>query len=371
MQFSSIKRFSALTLASLSATVMLGSLSPAVEARPTTNAVIRDANEAVVDGKDFKQMQVQVSGDKVIVTLQTYDDWDFNGASMYFTGGDNQQVHLPLSANSFRVLGQAPGQPGFFNVPLAEGNARTTGNTYKFSFSWSDAFGNAQEVTAWTFSQDGGDRIPNLPTQGMTVKRPATEDAKQLQRFLLRFNDAYLVHVPNTSTLQIAAQSNVLSYGQDWQVQRLKPYLYHFRQNNWQDFYWAVNTSRGEVYRVRGGTFGNLGGQKEKLDIGVDSVGNANNPDRFFLRFSDAYLVKANTGALQIAAQGNVLSYGSDWEVQKLKPYLFQLRQNNWQNFRWQVNTSRESAQRISGGAFGSLSGQRSDLDVQVEAVYQ
>lgn len=371
MQFSSIKRFSALTLASLTTTAMIGSLSPAVDARPSTNAVIRDGNEAVVDGKDFKQMQVQVSGDKVIVTLQTYDDWNFNGASMYFTGGDNQQVHIPLSRSSFRVLGQAPGQPGFFNVPLTNGNARVSGNTYKFSFSWSDAFGNAKEVTAWTFSQDGRDRIPNLPTKGMTVKRREAAAAKQLQRFLIHFNDAYLVHVPNSSTLQIAAQNNVLSYGQDWQVQQLKPYLYHFRQNNWQGFHWMVNTSRGEVYRVRGGSFGQLGGQQEKLDIGVDSVGDASNPDRFFLRFNDAYLVKANTGALQIATEGNVLSYGSDWEVKKLKPYLFQLRQRNWQNFRWQVNTSREIAQRISGGAFGSLSGQRSDLNVEVEAVYQ
>lgn len=52
MQLSSIKRFSALALANLTATV--GSLSPAVEARPTTNAVIQDASEAVVNGKDFK-----------------------------------------------------------------------------------------------------------------------------------------------------------------------------------------------------------------------------------------------------------------------------------------------------------------------------
>ncbi len=92
------------------------------------------------------------------------------------------------------------------------------------------------------------------------------------KRFLLRFSDAYLVHQPGTTTLQITAVGNVLSYGKDWQVKQMQPYLYHMRQNVWKGFYWKVNTSRKEVYWVRGGTFGKLGGQEEVLNITVDVV---------------------------------------------------------------------------------------------------
>ena len=96
--------------------------------------------------------------------------------------------------------------------------------------------------------------------------------AQAPQRFFLRFSDAYLVHVPGSTTLQITTVGNVLSYGGDWQVKQMKPYLYHMRQKVWKDFYWKVNTSRKEVYRITGGTFGKLGGQSEVLNITVDVV---------------------------------------------------------------------------------------------------
>lgn len=193
----------------------------------------------------------------------------------------------------------------------------------------------------------------------------------ELQRFLIKFNDAYLVYEPGEPGLQIAAQSNVLSYGWDWEVVELKPYLYAFRQANWDGFYWKVNTSRKEVYRVTNGSFGELGGDQELLNMTVDTVGSPEAPERFTLDFVDAYLVRANDGVLQIATEGNVLSYGSDWEVVELQPYLFQLRQSVWKGFYWQVNTSREIAQRVNDDNFGQLSDRdRDDLDVQIEAVY-
>jgi hypothetical protein len=197
------------------------------------------------------------------------------------------------------------------------------------------------------------------------------QPATPLKRFLLRFQDAYLVYQPASNTIQIAAQGNVLSYGSDWQVRRLKPYLFHFKQNAWQGFYWKVNTSRKEIYRVTGGSFGQLGGHEQKINIRVDTVGNGNNPTRFFLRFHDTYLVhQVSQPGLQIVSQGNVLSYGSDWQVHQLKPYLFHLKQNMWKGFYWKVNTSRKEAYQVKGGQFGQLGGHETKMNMIIDPVY-
>jgi hypothetical protein len=194
--------------------------------------------------------------------------------------------------------------------------------------------------------------------------------AQTPKRFLLRFSDAYLVYQPGTGTLQITTAGNVLSYGKDWQVAKLKPYLYHLRQNVWKDFFWKVNTSRKEVYQVSGGTFGKLGGQDKGLNITVDAVGSPEDPTRFLLRFSDAYLVHVpGTSTLQITAVGNVLSYGKDWQVKQMQPYLYHMRQNVWKGFYWKVNTSRKEVYRVRGGTFGKLGGQEEVLNITVDVV--
>lgn len=100
----------------------------------------------------------------------------------------------------------------------------------------------------------------------------STESQNAPNRFFLRFADAYLVHVPGTKTLQISAQGNVLSYGQDWDIRQINPYIYDLRQANWRDFYWRVNTSLQSVYRVINGAFGRDGGQEQPLNINVETI---------------------------------------------------------------------------------------------------
>ncbi len=214
----------------------------------------------------------------------------------------------------------------------------------------------------------------NTLTKRVYCKKTAdTAEIKIPKRFFLDFNDAYLVYQPSTKTLQIAAQSNVLSYGSDWQKAKIYPYLYDLKEKFWKGFYWQVNTSRKEVYRVRGGTFGKISpGKKEKLtNVTVDVVGNSNNPTRFFLRFKTAYLVYVpKTKTIQIITEGNVLSYGSDWQKCNLKPYLYHLKQNVWKGFYWKVNTSRKQVYRITGGIFCKISpGSSAVLNIGVRVV--
>jgi len=91
------------------------------------------------------------------------------------------------------------------------------------------------------------------------------------KKLLLEFVDAYLVYVPSSGKLQIAAEGSVLNYGTDWTVLKLKPYLYHVRQKFWADFYWKVNTSNKlkKAWRVTGGTFGQPGGTETPLKLNV------------------------------------------------------------------------------------------------------
>ena len=198
-------------------------------------------------------------------------------------------------------------------------------------------------------------------------------DAATPDRFFLDFSDAYIVLKPSTGTIQVVASLTVLSYGGDWEFVQLKPYLYHLRLKTWSDFYWKINTSRKEVYRVNGGTFGSLGGSDTKIGgISVDVVGGntAVPPDRFLLRFSKSYIVyEPSTNVLQVTAYGYLLSYGGDWEVVQMKDYLYHMRLKTWSGFYWKVNTSRKEVKRVEGAALGSLGGTLTDTNIGVRVV--
>src|SRR6056297_2434276 len=198
-------------------------------------------------------------------------------------------------------------------------------------------------------------------------------NTNQPDRFQVVFHNAYMVVTPGTLSMQVAAEGNVLSYGNDWQIIKLRPYLYHMRQQNWQGFYWMVNTSRKEVYKVTESVFGSLGGNQTKLPSTVSVVGGANNgePDRFSIYFSNAYLIfSPNTSTLQIAAEGAVLSYGADWAKLQMKPYLYQLKKNSWQGFYWRVNTSRKELSVVRNGHFGTYQGNSELKQSQVVVYY-
>jgi len=194
------------------------------------------------------------------------------------------------------------------------------------------------------------------------------------KRILLDFVEAYLVYSPSTENLQIATETMVLSYGQGWEKCQLKPYLYHLRRSDWENFFWQVNTSRKEVFKVSGGTFCAIseGTSREKLDIIVDAVGGEGDtqPERFLLRFSKSYLAyEPGTDLFQIIGELAVLSRGEDWERCRIYPYLYTLRLKTWQDFYWKANTSRRLAWKTTGGTFCKIGGSDSELKMKVSVV--
>jgi len=192
------------------------------------------------------------------------------------------------------------------------------------------------------------------------VQTAVAQVATAPQQFLLDFEDAYMVFQPSSNSIQIITEGMVLSYGGEWDKNQLRPYLYHIKQNVWKGFYWQVNTSRKEVYRVRGGEFGQIGGTRQKLDIIVEVVGGSDNtpPDRFLLRFKRASLVYVPASqTMQISAEDNVLSYGTDWDKCQLRPNIYHLKQNVWKGFFWAIDTFKKEALKVTNGEFCQTGG--------------
>ena len=186
----------------------------------------------------------------------------------------------------------------------------------------------------------------------------------------------YMVVVPKTKTIQVAATSHVFSYGNDMTLVQLKPYLYHFRQKFWKSFHWAINTSRKEIYEVTRGRFGRLGGKQTKRPYKVRVVGGAvaaaqpAAPKSVKINFNELHMVFTPNGqTLQISASGKVLSYGQNYRVAKLKPYLYHVKRSNWQGFYWKVNTSRKELYHVTGGRFGKLGGRERKLLAKISTI--
>ncbi|MBN2135208.1 MAG: hypothetical protein JW737_05720 [Acidobacteria bacterium] len=192
--------------------------------------------------------------------------------------------------------------------------------------------------------------------------------AGEAERFKLEFKDAYLIYDTVTASLQIITQGNVLSYGKDWEVVKMKPYLFALRLKTWKDFFWKVNTSRKEVYMIKDIEFPKMGGTSKTLEnVMVKPTGDAMTPERFQLMFGSAYMAYLpDTKTQQIVTEGVVLSYCQDWEVIQLKPYLYHFKQNMWKAFFWHVNSSRKTVNRVSGGTFGQMGGDLKPLDIKL-----
>lgn len=177
------------------------------------------------------------------------------------------------------------------------------------------------------------------------------------QNIYFDFDDAYLVYAPGSDILQIAAEGNVLHYGLDWERVQIYPYLYHMRHKNWSGYYWKVNTSRKEIYRVVGPNFGSIGDTSEGLvpDVTVTVVGGEDGtaPARFFLRFSNSSLLYIPASQLvRIYASNYLISYGDDWDKCNITDSLFHIKQDVWSSFYWKINATAPYLYRIVDGVF-------------------
>ncbi len=103
-------------------------------------------------------------------------------------------------------------------------------------------------------------------------------DTEAPDNFIVEFRSVAVVANAKAKRIFVTAPvlkgqpSTILVYGDTWQFAETKPFLFHLRLRTWPDFYWKVNTARQEVYRVKDGTFGELGGTDTKLKAKVVST---------------------------------------------------------------------------------------------------
>lgn len=202
--------------------------------------------------------------------------------------------------------------------------------------------------------------------EGETNPPPA--ESRAVKSFMLHFPKAYLVS--SGSTTQLIA-GNPISYGQDWEVKKLKSFLYHVKHTNWKDFFWQVNTSREVVNLVREGTFGRMGGVQTKERMSVVSYPNKETPSRFQLYFDDCYLIHSPPSTLQVMGAGKVLQREDAWNVRKISSTEYHLKNKAWRtNLFWKVDLAGKKASKFRGtskfGESGAESAERLDAVVEV-----
>ena len=225
----------------------------------------------------------------------------------------------------------------------------------------------ALKVTGGTFGKLGG-KSSALKAKVTTV------GGGNIRVSFLKSASPYMVVVPKTKSIQVTANANVFNYGTDMTLVQLKPYLYHFKQKFWKNFFWVINTSRKAIYIVNNGTFGRLNRNLTKLPYRVRVVGGqavaAAAPKSVKVNFNEMQVTfTPNCKTLQVIAASRVLSYGQNFQVKKLKPYLFHVKRSNWQGFYWKVNTSRKELYKVSGGTFGRLGGSERKLIAKVRII--
>jgi hypothetical protein len=190
---------------------------------------------------------------------------------------------------------------------------------------------------------------------------------KAPQRFFLDFTDAYLAYKISTKSIQVIAESNVLSYGSDWEKCQLGRTLFHLRQKVWKGFFWEVDIAKKVVYRIDGGSFCKGGGSKKALPFKVDV-----NAGFFYLRLTKAYLVYVPASkTLQVVSELMVLSYGGDWQKCNLSANVYHLKENFWSNgnFYWKIDTLKKKAWRVKNNPFCKPGGTKTPLKASVRVV--
>ncbi|HEX9903165.1 MAG TPA: hypothetical protein VGB72_09925 [Acidobacteriota bacterium] len=189
--------------------------------------------------------------------------------------------------------------------------------------------------------------ILEAPQPGVVLPAPA-------RHLTLNFQGAYLVHETQSGIIQITAEGMVLSYGRDWEIRKVKPFIFHLRYRAWQGFFWKVNTSGREVFRVKNGTFGSaIGGSDARLPFKVEVVKEAANAavKRFIITFPKSHMAYTPGGdVLRLTTEGYLLSNCEDWRRCKVHSNLFHFKQKEWDNFFWKVNTASKKVWRLRNG---------------------
>jgi hypothetical protein len=172
--------------------------------------------------------------------------------------------------------------------------------------------------------------------------------------FSIRLPSMTVSHRPGSGVVA-EADGWVLSTGPSWAVKRIGERRWHVRRTAWKDAFWSIDTEKGALLSVQGGTFGTAGGDGTPLAAEVT----AGPEGGFVVRFAAALepTVTWLTGGIRVAVAGSVLASGSSWQTRGVSPFVFQLQHRAWEERFWQVDLGHLRVLAVPRGVFGSAAG--------------
>ncbi|MFC2156719.1 hypothetical protein ACFLT9_02660 [Acidobacteriota bacterium] len=190
---------------------------------------------------------------------------------------------------------------------------------------------------------------------------------------------SFVLHLPRVElkvglkqkTVVINSGRFALSLGAGFVVKQVKANIYHIMRRDWESNFWAVNTMRREVYTVTRGTFGEEGGHEKLLRTRVETRGNRNLPTEFSLLFRSTRLeYHPEINSIKMTCDGGIVSLGEELEMIKVKPQIFQLRGEAWQDSHWEIRTYEKKLYVVTESEFGTIGGKASPLMYNIDVEY-
>jgi hypothetical protein len=195
------------------------------------------------------------------------------------------------------------------------------------------------------------------------------------KRITFELPEVQLIYQPAGFSLKIVTQSTELSIGQDWRKCSIRPYIHQIKHNTWEDSFWEIDTVDRSVWQVKGIKFCQKGGTATEIKSPVEVKGGSRTtpPTRFILKLPDTRLeYEPDGGKFKILAFDNQIIYAPLWRIFRIKSHLYQLKNLNWSDFYWEIDTFKNEIRQVSGGNFGQtgVGGNVKALDIKLNVEY-
>lgn len=190
---------------------------------------------------------------------------------------------------------------------------------------------------------------------------------------------SFVLHLPRVElkvglkqkTVVINSGRFALSLGAGFVVKQVKANIYHIMRRDWKSNFWTVNTMRREVHSVTRGTFGEEGGLEKLLRTRVETRGSRNLPTEFSLLFRSTRLeYHPEIDSIKMTCDGGIVSLGEELDMIKVKPQIFQLRGDAWQDSHWEIRTYEKKLYVVTESLFGTIGGKASPLMYKIDVKY-
>lgn len=204
----------------------------------------------------------------------------------------------------------------------------------------------SQEISCTPRSKSVAVAKPYFKTAASMAPVPVAK--KPPQRFILDFKDIFLAYKKSFDSLRVLRGDDILSYGMDWEKCKPGPGIYHIRQEEWDGFFWEIDSKKETLYKVTNGDFCAITGKKEKIPATIEDGGNF-----LYVRFPNASLeyIPA-TKSMKIKTAAAVLADGADWVMCNLTNSQYHLKEGLWSFFYWKIDTLQKRAWRVTGKPF-------------------